>query len=526
MPMPVLGSLPLDLKGRLDAILAKARAPVALACLDLVTGASWGVEPDRPFPAGQMSALALLVHAFERARHDAPDLDGQRRLLLRTVAECDGAAIAQLSERLALPEAETVTARGLLESLAGLENDHPLWDLLTWEGDRTKFPRRLPQLPMAYKAADRCEPQLAHAAGRIGGPTGVLLVILTEADPAANSVIGRLALAVWEDHQAQLERQRAATEGLEALRAFRLPDRRLGLFDVRVAWTQGALHVSGETTLPQVFLSDVGLPSTIETLNAEPARVTAPVLNLRKEPRHGSELVSQAPMGTPLAVLKCPEGEWWRVQTPDGYVAWARSTNLRLEAGVEEGLRTLPVMLEAARVDGLGSVPLAAGSELTIHERLEDGWLAETPLGLRVRVPEAAAIAPTDLPERWRRPSGLGAQAVSLAERWLGIPYLWGGKSGWGLDCSGLTQLSYELVGIRLPRDADQQAKALPAVSNWADLAPGDLLFYPGHVAMWAGNGCVIHASSPQGGVVREAVSQSPWLQERCTGMGRPTWPA
>ena len=126
---------------------------------------------------------------------------------------------------------------------------------------------------------------------------------------------------------------------------------------------------------------------------------------------------------------------------------------------------------------------------------------------------------------RWRHPADLGAQVLALAERWLGIPYLWGGKSGWGLDCSGLTQLAYELLGIRLPRDADQQAKALPEVPRWQDLAPGDLLFYPGHVAMWAGSGTVIHASSPQGSVVREAVSQSPWLQERCTGMGRPVGP-
>jgi hypothetical protein len=522
MHVPVLGSLPLDLKGRLDAILAKARGPIALAGVDRVTGAAWSLDGDRPFPAGQLSALSLLMQAFERSQHGAFDLEGQRRLLLRTVSECDGQAIMQLGERLDCLEAQTVTARELLESLATLEDDHPLWDLLAWEGDRTKFPRRLPGVPMAYKAADRCEPQLAHAAGRLGGPAGVLLVILSEGDPTANSLIGRIAKTVWEHHQAQLERQHAETERLEALRAKHLPDRRLGLYDVQVSWKDGALHVTGETTLPDTLFSQIGLPSALVTLHGEPAHVTAPVLNLRREPRHGSELVSQAPLGTPLTVLQRPEGEWWRVQTPDGYVAWARSANLRLEFAGEEGLRTLPVVLMAAREDGMGDVPLAAGSELRVHARREEGWLAETPLGVKVRIPEAEAIAALDRPGRWRHPADLGAQAVALAERWLGIPYLWGGKSGWGLDCSGLTQLAYELLGIRLPRDADQQAKALPPVSRWQDLAPGDLLFYPGHVAMWAGAGAVIHASSPQGGVVREDVSQSPWLQERCTGMGRP----
>jgi hypothetical protein len=523
--MPVLGSLPLDLKGQLDAILAKARGPVALACVDQVTGAAWALEGDRSFPAGQLSALSLLMQAFERGQGDAFDLEGQRRLLLRAVAECDGTAIAQLAEKLDWPQAETVTARGLLESLATLEDGHPLWELLSWEGDRTKFPRRLPHVPMAYKAADRCEPQLAHAAGRLGGPEGVLLVILSEGDPTANSLVGRIAKLVWEHRQAQLERQHAASERLDALRAKHLPDRRLGLYDVQVSWKDGALHVTGETTLPETVFSTVGLPSAVVTLHGEPARVTAPVLNLRREPRHGSELVSQAPLGTPLGVLQRPEGEWWRVQTPDGYVAWARSANLRPELAGEEGLRTLPVVLMAAREDGMGHIPLAAGSELRILARREEGWLAETPLGVRVRIPETEAIAAVDRPERWRHPADLGAQALALAERWLGIPYLWGGKSGWGLDCSGLTQLSYELLGIRLPRDADQQAKALPEVPHWQDLAPGDLLFYPGHVAMWAGAGAVIHASSPQGSVVREAVSLSPWLQERCTGMARPVGP-
>ena len=117
------------------------------------------------------------------------------------------------------------------------------------------------------------------------------------------------------------------------------------------------------------------------------------------------------------------------------------------------------------------------------------------------------------------------ARAIALADAWRGIPYLWGGKSGWGLDCSGLTQLVYELLGIRLPRDADQQAKALPPVPSWEELRPGDLLFYPGHVGLWVGDGTVIHASSPRGGVVREGVDTVGWLRERCRSMGRPILP-
>lgn len=525
MHAPVFGSLPLDLKGKIDAILAKRTGPVAIACRDRVTGAAWDLDGERAFAAGQLSALPLLLHAYAQAPQAGHDRAALRPVVLRAVTECNGEAIAQLAERLAQPETPTMTPRAVLDLLAALDDAHPLWDLLSWEGDRTKFPRRLPDVPMAYKAADRCDPLLAHAAGRLGSPGSVLLVIMTEGDPAANSLIGRIAKAVWEHHLEQLARAERATQALEGLRARRLPDRRLGLFDVKATWKDGTLCLTGETTLPEAWLSELGLPTALESPLAEPARVTAPVLNLRREPRHGAELVSQAPHGTPLTLLKRPEGEWFRVQTPDGYVAWARSENLRAEPWAEEGLRTLPVVLAAARDDGAGSVLLAAGSQLTLRDRQAGRWLAETALGVKVWIPEEEAIAAPDRLSLWRNEPDLGARAVAIAERWLGIPYLWGGKSGWGLDCSGLTQLAYELLGVRLPRDADQQSQAVPAVSRWEELAPGDLLFYPGHVALWAGAGSVIHASSPRGGVVKEAVSQVPWLQERCTAIGRPTLP-
>jgi|GEM_PF-154980 len=525
MHAPVFGSLPLDLKGKLDAILATRKGPVAIACRDRLTGAAWAVDGDRSFAAGQLSALPLLVHALAPEPRPGIDREALRPMVLRTVTECNGEAIAQLAEKLALPDVETLSAREVLEMLSVLDDSHSLWDLLAWEGDRTKFPRRLAGLPMAYKAADRCDPLLAHAAGQLGEAGSVLLVIMTEGDPAANSVIGRIAKAVWEHHQAQRGRAERAAEALEALRAQRLPDRRLGLFEVQPVWKDGELVISGETTLPEAFFAALDLPLSLAAPLGASAQVTAPVLNLRREARHGSELVSQAPQGTRLTLLRCPEGEWFRVQTPDGYVAWARSENLREAPWRAEGLRTLPAVMPAARVDGAGTVLLAAGSELTIRDRQAGHWLAETPQGVEVWVSEGEAIAAPDRAMLWRSEPELGARAVAIAEGWLGIPYLWGGKSGWGLDCSGLTQLAYELLGVRLPRDADQQAKAVPVVSRWEELRPGDLLFYPGHVALWAGEGCVIHASSPRGGVVKEALSQVRWLQDRCTSLGRPTLP-
>ncbi len=325
---------------------------------------------------------------------------------------------------------------------------------------------------------------------------------------------------------ARKSREAATMQALDAARYRYLPDGRLGKWDVQVLWRDGSLRVEGETTLPRACIPELDAETAVTTLRPEPARVTAPVLNLRREPRHAAELVSQAPLGTPLHVLKRPAGEWWLVQTPDGYVAWARSDNLAIGKEPDgTSLRTLPAVLAAPRIDTTGTLPLAAGSQLRLRERIPNGWLAETPAGIGVVIAENVAIVRPSPPSLCREQQPLGAVAVSIAHQWLGVPYLWGGKSGWGLDCSGLTQLVYEILGVSLPRDADQQAKVLPAVAHWDDLAAGDLLFYPGHVALWAGNGDVIHAASARGAVVREPVSETPWLRERCIGMGRPVHP-
>lgn len=98
---------------------------------------------------------------------------------------------------------------------------------------------------------------------------------------------------------------------------------------------------------------------------------------------------------------------------------------------------------------------------------------------------------------------GLGKQAVAYAARYLGVPYVWGGESPSGFDCSGLVQFVYDHLGVSLPRTSEEQAKVGVTVPV-ADLQPGDLIFYnePGegansHVAIYAGNGQEIEAPRP-----------------------------
>jgi cell wall-associated NlpC family hydrolase len=93
---------------------------------------------------------------------------------------------------------------------------------------------------------------------------------------------------------------------------------------------------------------------------------------------------------------------------------------------------------------------------------------------------------------------------VSAAALYLGAPYLWGGRSFLGLDCSGLVQQAFRDLGIAVPRDTDMQRDTIGTRASAGDLQPGDLIYIPGHVMICAGDGTVIHASGPGMAVRRD----------------------
>lgn len=90
----------------------------------------------------------------------------------------------------------------------------------------------------------------------------------------------------------------------------------------------------------------------------------------------------------------------------------------------------------------------------------------------------------------------LAADPVALAEALVGAPYVWGGRAGDGLDCSGLVQLVHGLVGIALPRDSDQIAEAGEAVASRAELRRGDAVCFPGHIGLMVDSDRMVHANA------------------------------
>jgi cell wall-associated NlpC family hydrolase len=100
------------------------------------------------------------------------------------------------------------------------------------------------------------------------------------------------------------------------------------------------------------------------------------------------------------------------------------------------------------------------------------------------------------------------ADPVAVAEKFLGVPYLWGGKTSLGIDCSGLVQVALQACGIACPRDSDMQEKALGKSISLAGLQHGDLIFWKGHVAIARGRNSMIHANAFHMAVAVEPVAE------------------
>lgn len=239
------------------------------------------------------------------------------------------------------------------------------------------------------------------------------------------------------------------------------------------------------------------------------------VATMRKEPRYSAEIVTQTLLGTPVRILE-KRGGWSRVQTPDRYIGWMNGSvqPLTKEEMLDQvqGPRVI-VIAHAARSfedptsQSFPVSDLVAGDMLTL--------LGDTGTYYHVQYPDGrcAYLPTTDaLPvEEWRASIELtGESIVHTAKQYLGVPYLWGGTSAKGLDCSGFTKQVYFMHDIVLDRDASQQVLQGELVDDTGEFTraqPGDLVFFGSpvteenpkervvHVGIYLGDKRFIHAS-------------------------------
>jgi hypothetical protein len=191
-------------------------------------------------------------------------------------------------------------------------------------------------------------------------------------------------------------------------------------------------------------------------------RIRTSVADIFSKPDSGSERISQLIWGEQVEVIE-PGVEFSLVRCVDGVEGYVKSALI-----ADSPVPTLKL----TRHQPAKGMTFSFGSYLTESE-----------------------VQAYSIPRRYVVPISKRFIPVDLANRFLGVPYLWGGTSDFGFDCSGFTQRLFRFSGIEIPRNSYEQRDASKDVGKLSDAVRGDLIFFKGHVAIYLGKGRIIHAN-------------------------------
>lgn len=308
---------------------------------------------------------------------------------------------------------------------------------------------------------------------------------------------------------------------IDSIGIVRVPDLLEGIYEVKLYQNGTDMILKGETDVPGAkedivsflkqkeinFIDSLQILPDTSDIKEPWGLVNVSVCNIRLFPSFDAEMVSQALMGTPLKILK-KEGGWLLIQTPDLYLGWVDSDAIETRSISEYDKwksssrlfytwKTGDIYADLTETNTISDI--VAGCIVEITGNQKGGYEVKLPDGRMGFIPGEKGILLGQLSaEAFLNPQNL----VATAESFMGIPYLWGGTSSKGFDCSGFIKTIYYLNGVILSRDASQQFQhgirlRIRRESFPDSLKKGDLLFFgtggrgrprPTHVGMYIGD--------------------------------------
>lgn len=318
------------------------------------------------------------------------------------------------------------------------------------------------------------------------------------------------------------------------------PDSRVEVFEINAHHKNSTSIVSGVTTSRDAYEELLSVlkemyPGVIDSIRLLPdtqlaERTEGIVYNsvgtIRYAPRYNSEMITQTLLGVKVKILE-EKNDWKRIQTPDKYIGWIKgSVNPQNKKEIDcynakqkviiSSLYATSYVLPDEKSNPVSD--LVIGNILVLKSESDEYYEVEYPDGRAAFVMKKDALTH----DNWIKNIDFSGESIAnSALRFNGIPYLWGGTSSKGLDCSGFTKIVYYMHGISLPRDASQQVNKgllIDSKREFDILCPGDLLFFGTkgskvaigngdsknskhndervvHVGIYIGNNHFIHAS-------------------------------